>query len=269
MAYIIESKLLGTSKDLLDYPYKSALHVVASVCPEFAKDESKIIALCDMSLMSTCAGATFVKFLFEEANDKHSCKTAKDVYDIFYRSKPNSNLGNYPTLIDGFIDLCNMTRNLLKNYIIVPELSNYRQWVDNLFDEVIQFRIRNPFLFINLYEGGYPSNNMVLINFINNIGSPLIQNANKDFYEFRGNRNSCMYIFKALSNIYNLFINGILSCDMMNWCVKSGIAIDNRCRINPWSRCTDKKLCPYAMLWKHWGLSNKVPVEDFKTKEFK
>lgn len=68
-------------------------------------------------------------------------------------------------------------------------------------------------------------------------------------------------ILESLRHIYNLFINGVESCDMVNWCAKSGISIDERCRDNPWSRCGDNELCPYAMLWKYLELSNNIPVK--------
>ncbi len=35
--------------------------------------------------------------------------------------------------------------------------------------------------------------------------------------------------------------------------------------IKPWSRASDNKLCPYAMLWRHWNLSGYTPCKRTET----
>lgn len=47
---------------------------------------------------------------------------------------------------------------------------------------------------------------------------------------------------------------------MLFWCMNSSKKIvDDKCSQEPWSRIKDEKLCPYAVLWKHWNLSGYIP----------
>mgnify|MGYP003407992550 len=50
------------------------------------------------------------------------------------------------------------------------------------------------------------------------------------------------------------------ACSLYPWCEKSeNVDQDDRCVFKPWERAGDKYLCPYAMLWRHWNLTQYNP----------
>lgn len=74
--------------------------------------------------------------------------------------------------------------------------------------------------------------------------------------------------FHAISCVLSLF-NGKTQCGLRNFCKASrslnpNIEVNDTCN-RPWEKLDEvlqgkKELCPFAFLWKHWGLSGKTPI---------
>jgi hypothetical protein len=51
---------------------------------------------------------------------------------------------------------------------------------------------------------------------------------------------------------------------MFDWCNKSPDLTPNElCKKSPWKKCEEKKLCPFALVWKHWNLAGRIPKQYF------
>ena len=62
--------------------------------------------------------------------------------------------------------------------------------------------------------------------------------------------------FKAFSQIEQLFSLGLKECSLYEWCCKSPQSTPSElCLSAPWKKVQEKRMCPYALLWKHWNLS--------------
>lgn len=65
---------------------------------------------------------------------------------------------------------------------------------------------------------------------------------------------------RSIREINLLFEKGQIECSMLQWCQNSPESTPNeKCKKEPWEKSKEQNLCPYAMLWKHWNLSNKKP----------
>ena len=68
--------------------------------------------------------------------------------------------------------------------------------------------------------------------------------------------------FKAIFEIKKLFEQGNTACSMYEWCKDSKLAnCDENCKKSPWLKCKDMELCPYALTWRNWNLTGKIPVK--------
>lgn len=75
-------------------------------------------------------------------------------------------------------------------------------------------------------------------------------------------------LFWAINQILKIFSDkNAVPCELKAHCKQSSafdpeIKVDERCDVSPWNRCNDERLCPFAVIWKHWNLRNHIPVKE-------
>lgn len=118
---------------------------------------------------------------------------------------------------------------------------------------------------LEMARGAKDKYNGVLQFFAKELGSPLMENDQGQMFKLKlsSGEPPTEYLF-VLQQIYLLFKKGHKSCTLKKWCLQNqGIpesSADERCDSNPWARCQDKNLCPYALFWYHRNLSEFTPV---------
>ena len=130
---------------------------------------------------------------------------------------------------------------------------------------------------LDLASAGYGKDNTVFFKTLNELGSPIICDKYGDFYQIPYmNDNSDMFLstFPAIEQIFKCLSKGSDICEMIDMCEQTiqhareifGDSyadyipeINENCYDKPWCKINEEKLCPYALLWKHWGLSNYIP----------
>lgn len=262
MAYLMEQLCLDYYELSPDFPYNLATLVVNKLCPDLAKDPLNILALCDVSLLGSNPGHVFIHILEEILNGNITVMMPEDIYDAFYKM-PMSHLGKEVYFAEAFENLAETTRNQLKNRIKIPNKSeNYHKWVDTLIDTASDLRLYNRYFMIEIARHKDILSNKVFARIVNLVGSPLMENNLSHFSKmpFNGSKGEDVEFLKVAKQIIMLLEDGNTKCELINLCNNSPEVItDDRCQNRPWSRCTDDKLCPYAMLWKHWNLIGYEP----------
>lgn len=139
-------------------------------------------------------------------------------------------------------------------------------WIDTIFDHIKVFRTDVPNFVNDMVAFGKPTENQFFIMFMNIIGSPLVLNADDDAtISLPNNFNPSLdnfnpSIFWAINQALKVFSRTQKSqCELMNFCKNSRlkdpkINVDKNCMESPWLKATDKDLCPFAQIWKHWAL---------------
>jgi hypothetical protein len=98
---------------------------------------------------------------------------------------------------------------------------------------------------------------------LHKVGSPILENSEKDYTKVPVHFDKAYPVafdveyFQAVQYVYGLFNAGIVRCSLYEWCVNSGMAVDNNCLVNPPLRADETiydALCPVGALWKHWDL---------------
>lgn len=284
MAYLIEHRVAPGGRAPKEYPYLAAEFLSKFIYPDFANDDLRLIALCDVSLMFSEPGKIFVEAL-EEYKAENSLPSPEDIYNKYYASKI-LNMGYAKFLQESYLQFADMVADRLKlymnntpykvpiglNYKIVrvppvqiAEFSHFHRSIDNLIGFGIKIRLENPFFYLKLARGGVTYDNQWLCYAVNTTGFPLIEDINHDFFKIPSSViKDSMDIFFAIEQINNTFESGQDICGMIEICTKSqeiNPPVDDRCYLYPWVRVNEANLCPYAFLWRHWNLASRQNVK--------
>lgn len=266
MAYLMER--LCSPKGVVpspDFPYWSAEIVSDYYVPGFSCNPEMVLALCDMSLQSSNPGHCFVKVLEGIKKGDISFYKPEDIYDYFYSLQATvTSQGEY-TMLDAYETLLNTVKGSLHSYFNLNGQDRaYHNWVDIIADFSIQWRKKRPYYLLDMAR-----QNDLMVNgawgyAIYNVGTPLMRNNNNNFYKIPPHgctSGEDVEYFKALGQVESLFSCAQTQCEMLSFCSNdlSNVDIDENCKKSPWNRCDQERLCPYALIWRHWGLSGYYP----------
>lgn len=263
MAYLIEKETTIGCSTPPDFPYCSAQLVCEQIYPEFGADRLRIIALCDMSLQFTEPGKVFVESLEMFKLNAFLPSNANDVVDYFYNN-PCVQIDGQIKLIDGILTIGMTVGERLKTYLNDKGFSSFHNVVHTLFGYGMNQRINNRYFMLDIARNGYALNNPILMDAIQKVGTPIILDSNEDYWlvcpRSYLRENYRIDYFPAIHEVYMTLAKGYDACSLYPWCEKSeNVDQDDRCVFKPWERAGDKYLCPYAMLWRHWNLTQYNP----------
>ena len=265
MAYMIEKKVTIGSPSAPDYPYRSASLVADKIYPGFSDNDVYVLALCDMSLQFSEPGKVFVSVLEQYKKDGYMPTRAEDIIDYFY-SKPCDSLFGQKSLSDSYLAFSFQVGQRLKTYLNHPQFKAFHEAIHKLIGFGMNVRYYDRYYFLNMYRAGYALDNPILKQTNRKVGTPVIVDSNYDYWVVYPwgctSKNYEIEYFAAIEEIFKLFDKGSTACDMYQWCSKSKqTSEDDRCIFEPWTRTSDKYLCPYAMLLRHWKLSGLSFIE--------
>lgn len=266
MAYILERlcSLAGVAKSP-DYPYRSAELVAEHYNSKFGKNLMMVLALCDMSLQNSNPGACFVRVMKEIKENRIKFSTPEEVYDYFYDQELLDANGKTYLLLSGFKKLLKTVQSCMKSYLRdMPIVEEYYKWIDNLAHFAIDWRENDRYFLLRMARYPELAKNDCWGKAVHDVGTPLMSNNNEQYFKIPqagAKLGMDVEYFKAIKQIVNLLEKGKVECNMFKWCSHSPNATPNeQCEKTPWLKISEERLCPYALLWKHWKLSDKKPI---------
>ncbi len=284
MAYILEKRIGGQTIELYDMPYNSATKVAEFIYPEFAKDELRVLALCDISLNISNPAKIFVYLLNEWKNSGFLPNDAREIYDVFYSQKyqvTTQDKGNVSSAVVDFIcqfeHTAEIARKSLRQLfrpkdptaddIITRTMNLQNEWIEAVIDSAIKWRKQYRYFILDIAEGGGQKTNTKFKDIFNEFGLPFCTNNKHEgcfYHPIVKDPKLVPNLFLGAGQIYKLLSSKKTACDLLEHCfwskdvVKSNVNPNTNC-YSPWLRCNDKELCPYALIWKHWNLTNYKP----------
>ena len=265
MAYIMERLCSPTGYETSpDFPYRSAELVADYYVKDFSKDLLMILALCDMSLQSSNPGACFVRVMKGIRDGQVKFGKPEDIYDHFYEQISVTAYKTESTLLSHFKMLLGVVQTCMKSYLRdMPILTDYYRWIDNLVSFAIDWRQNDRYFLLKMAKHNDLATNGSWGYVVHRVGSPLMTNNKGDHFKIpqQGAKPDMdVEYFKAIRQIEQLFEEGNVDCGMYQWCMRSPNATPNElCKTTPWRKCNEERLCPYALLWKHWNLRCREP----------
>lgn len=265
MAYLLEQLCTSAYAKSPDYPYNIARLIADFILGKGVIDNLVLLSMCDVSLLTSNPGLSFYRMLKAMQNGDIVVKRPEDVYDGFYNRKSfRYDTNQVVPAITDYILSASYALSALKSYYELEHLKDLNEWLDRVFSIGFSFRMNRPYFFLEMARGSKDQSNAVLRFFAKEIGAPLIENNQGQMFKLRlsSGEPPIEYLY-VLLQIYLLFKDGDKSCKLKQWCEQNpgqpAAQYDERCNSNPWSRCQDTNLCPYAVFWHHRMLSKYSP----------
>lgn len=266
MAYLVEQLCSSDYEKSPDFPYNITRIISDFMLGENKLDNMELLALCDVSLLTSNPGLSFYRFLCMIHDGALIVNKPEDIYDYFYQSRSiKYESGQIVPSITDYLQNAYLALDALKKYYELEVLRDLNDWLDNVFACGTFFRTQQPYFMIDMARNAKDKNNSVLRFFAKVIGSPLIENNQGQMFklQIQGGEPPTEYLY-VLEQIFLLFKKGEKTCALKSWCSKKvgqlEAPADTRCDTAPWSRCRDKNLCPYALFWYHRKLSDYTPL---------
>lgn len=256
-----------------DYPYNVCKLLAKKIYPEFSESDILLVTACDISLMTYHPGLSFVRLL-EHLRDidflSGNFSKILEIIEKLYTDGPAFLKGSH---VD-FATIQNVVKDSVKKNFKCAEFEGNNKWIDTLFERANTLRTEMPQFITDILlfgQGKDVRENQPFGCLFGLLGSPLIINEENfgaislPIYFY--NPTFMPGLFGAINQILRVFANDKgIPCELKEYCKKSAaidpdIKVDERCDTAPWSRCYDKRLCPFAVIWRHWNLGGHVPVE--------
>lgn len=269
MAYLIQRHCYPQSDKAPELPYCAADKLVDLVYPEFAKAHPmNVLALCGASYKGVNPGRFFYDILLYYRDEKLLPSTPEDIYVLCGESEINFNGATTPNNLLP-ISARDAISQLL-DYFQDPEprplrsFQPLRDWLTHLVSSAVDYRQRHEAFPLDIARGGPVVSNPAFAAFMREVGTPLVTNQLGDMWlaDTGADPGAAEYPFMwAAQQVHATLINKRRNpaCDMQSFCRASGVVVDNRCNVAPWSRHSDAT-CSFGQMWRHWGLSNYVPL---------
>lgn len=269
MAYILQKECSDWSVPPLDYPYSAAEKVTRLLLSdEFADDCYNIIALCDISLMTSNPCYSFTCFLDMIKTGKWKVQKAEDIYDNFYKSQSKGCFG-IGSPISHYRKFVEVVRKSLKDYIDQEQISAHlNQWIDLVIDEGLNIRLNEKYFFIELARSKEILGYEKFVSLFKHIGSPLIENKNHEFCRFPSSPDygdNVQYLM-AIETLLYIFKYGKTQCKLKDFCRNSlknnsNLIINEQCDTSPWNKFGESpECCPVSFLFHHRKLAINPPT---------
>jgi hypothetical protein len=245
-------------------PYCLAELIVQKEIPRLAGDVSFIIALCDASLMDFHPARLFFHTIERiKSTPDWTPEDADSVYTLAFWGCKLS----YDGRVETFESLYDRTAEsaVLAFHDSLPAgvYNNNVLWFKEVIAGAQSLRSNHRAFFSHLVAS--PGKLSATFDYVMTaVGIPYTTNElSKGYFVAPAKLMSCAiqpYYPKAFQAICRTYM-GHRDCALYPFCEArtAGKIINDDCWNQPWARVEQPELCPYAQMWKAWGLQGKTP----------
>lgn len=258
MTYLFQGKFFDTTGTPI-FPYKSGIILANHISKKVDANSEFIYALCDVSLFSQFPGLAFYDILQEIENSDVVLNKAEDIYDLGFK---------YIEKRWGLWDKFENSRDALIHIITSlyghQAFATVKEWLLHIIDQGYKMRCENPYFMLELYRQTKPvSENLFTI--YKRLGSPETMNSEKkrwfaapDALKEKADQVHTAFLL-GFKQIQELLLFGIKNCVLIDHCegTEPPMPINKFCNSSPWGKANEDPLCPFAALWKSFGLDKK------------
>lgn len=263
MAHLCQEILCpGTASNHPTYPYHVARLLAETLCPAFLGHPLNLIALCDVSLMSSAPGAYFVSYLKGISQNRIPMPTnPEDVYERAY---------SYPNFLPKFYEIVHCACHHFLGILKDPQAFRfYRYWIKHTYLNAIRLRSKDRYFLLTLLRHGEVSGNPKFMELLQLFGTPLMRNNNGWFGKIplEGTNGWDVEFLQVIKQIDAIWNDEQQGCALINWCRSSKDYLSNigvpdnqlcvpdfSCIHNPTLRSRMQPPCPFGLVWYAMGL---------------
>jgi hypothetical protein len=247
-----------------DIPYRLVELIVEKEFPRLARNPSLLVALCDASLMDQHPARLFFRTLERmKERPKRSFKEVEAVYSFAFKNFSFANEGKKEKVDSVYKDTANRAIGQIQDSLKADIFRPNVQWFEEVLKEAMQLRIEHPIFFTQLVQGSKKFSPL-FYKVVSRLGIPFMTNSDqKGFFlppEKLKSLNINPYYPKVFQAICETF-RGEKKCVLHAFCETrtDKKVTDDNCLNSPWERVNQPELCPYAQMWKTWGLAGLKP----------
>lgn len=264
--YVAHAVQVQFQKDKVhpDIPYLLCEQIIQAECPHLPHDPRLMIAFCDACLMHYHPAEIFFETLRRMKSNNDSPSNALEIFRYTY-DQVSFQLGNRVETVSSLFESQSIiAAGLFHEALKAEPLQSTYAWIRYVISAGFTLRQQRTDFMSKLVtdEGKLSKTFWEVSNFM---GTPFFtdKNFNGNFINPQGFQvpKISVYIGIALIAIINVY-HGRRDCSMYQFCKSKpgGDITDDRCKSMPSSRVNDAQLCPFATLWKAWGLAGKSPT---------
>ena len=252
MACLIQESIYPEIKGGAPFnPYYIASELADMIIPGISENKYIMVALFDHALHFNNPAYYFVKYLEKKRKEGFSrtSLTCDRVYD---------EIGYLPT--NHILTVNEFLKEVDDIFEYSDSADRTREWFNTIIKRSMNIRMNRPRIFIELMQGGDISNNDTFMYLLDELGTPIVTNENKD-YCFLPPRNTSitetdLISFYAMLQINKVFYSkGRYSCPLIDYCKKKLSAyVDERCETYPWLQPQRFRKCFFSDCWERFGL---------------
>lgn len=256
MAYLIESHIFSEQIRCNEFPYNTCEAVCNYMYPGFGNNKRNIVALCDVSLMTTQPGNTFCLLLWYMNKNKILPKDDDEIYELALEClKPNYIKGEFNLEINKIIEKIDylypkndeITKKINEHFSnIIHEAENVRKNDYGFFSRIMNMDSNKAIEYI-------------FKDYIKKFALPVIRDREDNVYMY-SNKDLDLTLILASRALYEIFFNTKceFKCYMYGICKKFEFQCNNNCISSPWNMVNNDAVCPFAYFWYRFSLSGKV-----------
>lgn len=268
MAFIIEDILYPNIIKCNKWPYRLAEQIVKKIYHIMLSNRLNVLALCDASLFTYNPAEMFVGTLVRMEAEKYCPQNPEEIYSYCLEGLKFGKRGE--TSANELYEMnCRAASDQIQSYFTTTTFKDNKSWIENIFDNSRTMRKNNPLFFLQIAQNGPLKSNKTLHDIIKIFGTPMITNLHNDACILHPGDDRWEvhpeYLW-AINEIYRLYTHSIdefKKCALCEFCrlgchdQKIYNYTNSKC-YEPWTRVDDEMLCPFATIWKTWGLENVI-----------
>lgn len=250
MAYLVESKAFGACKRENELPYNACELVCQQICPEILRKNELLVAICELALMHYHSGDMFWQVINHIKENELFFNSIDDI-ENYFKGKTNF-------LFDDLAD--NKTESLEAIDFLypkkVPYMGNVNAEVKRYMINGYELRKNSKFFIARMLESQNSEEYFWWL--MNKFRIPILCDSNHQVFSV--DELSMMLVPIAVLNLFTVMSNN--ECLMYEFCRKENLSqLDGSCLKEPWKQSGKDELCPLAIYWYHYSLSDKYLVK--------
>ncbi len=254
MANLIENEIYGEDRKLKSFPYDAALMIAENLCPIIYHNKLAIAELCEASLMFYNPAEVFIDSLRKIQKENLVFKNPNEYYLYVLN---NFNLDTIHPAIQ-FMKDSELAMSQLNDLFTVSPFRE-EKWASSMVYKAQDIRNSGISLSTRLWGIDKDKSRKSLIEFISDIGMPIIFNSNFDAWVRDSDENmQTPLMHQAIFSFYEILRGKQAGCSLHKYCVKNNVCdeTDHNCISSPWLQLKQGKKCYFSNLWKMWGLED-------------
>lgn len=252
IAYLIESHVFNIENRVNEFPYNSCELICEKIYPEISKKYNVIVAICDIALMHYDSGRFFYDAILDMKKNSFIPKSVDDVWCYLN--------GRIDHLFDDYLKEYNNSDKKI-DFLYSKDLDITKSVNIWLKDKLsIAYKMRNEerkfiskIMDIKSQDDAYK----YFCQLVNQFSLPLVKDKLNYVYGQDINVNLPLILAPiALGDIFTK-INGF-KCSIYEICeVNKEKNLCSNCINQPWKQVDKEELCPFALYWYRFSLSDK------------